>query len=112
MKRAPAFAAMKSPRSAHRTIVVYHFTNCGCDPNDPDEVNASIASMFPGKLKSSRRVLENKTRQHPFVTSSRSLRTVRATYFSKRPVASRSWSYRLVSGNGGNQDSRRTTQLS
>jgi hypothetical protein len=31
---------------------------------------------------------------------------------SKRPVASRSRSYRLVSGNGGNQDSRRTIQLS
>jgi hypothetical protein len=30
----------------------------------------------------------------------------------KRPVASRSRSYRLVSGNGGNQDSRRTIQLS
>lgn len=40
------------------------------------------------------------------------LRTVRATYSSKRPVASRSRSYRLVSGNGGNQDSRRTIQLS
>ncbi|WP_437804458.1 hypothetical protein [Sorangium sp. So ce693] len=38
--------------------------------------------------------------------------TVRATYSSKRPVASRSRSYRLVSGNGGNQDSRRTIQLS
>jgi hypothetical protein len=36
----------------------------------------------------------------------------RATYSSKRPVASRSRSYRLVSGNGGNQDSRRTIQLS
>ncbi len=35
-----------------------------------------------------------------------------ATYSSKRPVASRSRSYRLVSGNGGNQDSRRTIQLS
>src|ERR1700682_2511092 len=34
-------------------------------------------------------------------------RTVRATYSSKRPVVSRSRSYRLVSGNGGNQDSRR-----
>jgi hypothetical protein len=33
-------------------------------------------------------------------------------YFSKRLVASRSRSYRLVSGNGGNQDSRRTIQLS
>jgi hypothetical protein len=31
---------------------------------------------------------------------------------SKRPVASRSRSYRLLSGNGGNQDSRRTIQLS
>src|SRR5262249_40570222 len=31
---------------------------------------------------------------------------------SERPVASRSRSYRLVSGNGGNQDSRRTIQLS
>ena len=40
------------------------------------------------------------------------LRTVRATYSSKRLVASRSRSYRLVSGNGGNQDSRRTIQLS
>jgi hypothetical protein len=39
-------------------------------------------------------------------------RTVRATYFSKRPVASRSRSYRLASGNGGNQDSRRTVQSS
>ena len=38
--------------------------------------------------------------------------TVRATYSSKRLVASRSRSYRLVSGNGGNQDSRRTIQLS
>ena len=38
--------------------------------------------------------------------------TVRATYASKRPVASRSRSYRLVSGNGGNQDSRRMIQLS
>jgi hypothetical protein len=37
---------------------------------------------------------------------------VRATYSSKRPVASRSRSYRLVSGNGGNHDSRRTIQLS
>jgi hypothetical protein len=37
---------------------------------------------------------------------------VRATYSSKRPVASRSRSYRLVSGNGGNQDSRRTIQSS
>ena len=36
----------------------------------------------------------------------------RATYSSKRPVTSRSRSYRLVSGNGGNQDSRRTIQLS
>jgi hypothetical protein len=36
----------------------------------------------------------------------------RATYSSKRPVRSRSRSYRLVSGNGGNQDSRRTIQLS
>jgi len=35
------------------------------------------------------------------------VRTVRATYSSKRSVASRSRSYRLVSGNGGNQDSRR-----
>ncbi|WP_236617105.1 hypothetical protein [Litchfieldella anticariensis] len=35
-----------------------------------------------------------------------------ATYSSKRPVASRSRSYRFVSGNGGNQDSRRTIQLS
>ncbi len=34
------------------------------------------------------------------------------TYSSKRPVASRSRSYRLVSGNGGNQDSRRWIQLS
>ena len=42
----------------------------------------------------------------------RRLRTVRATYSSKRLVASRSRSYRLVSGNGGNQDSRRTIQLS
>jgi len=33
-------------------------------------------------------------------------------YSSERPVASRSRSYRLVSGNGGNQDSRRTIQLS
>ena len=33
-------------------------------------------------------------------------------YSSKRPVPSRSRSYRLVSGNGGNQDSRRTIQLS
>ena len=33
------------------------------------------------------------------------------TYSSKRLVASRSRSYRLVSGNGGNQDSRRTIQL-
>jgi len=32
-----------------------------------------------------------------------------ATYSSKRPVASRSRSYRLVSGNGGNQDSRRSS---
>ena len=38
--------------------------------------------------------------------------TVRASYSSKRLVASRSRSYRLVSGNGGNQDSRRTIQLS
>ena len=30
--------------------------------------------------------------------------TDQATYSSKRPVASRSRSYRLVSGNGGNQD--------
>src|SRR6478752_6850608 len=30
--------------------------------------------------------------------------TVRAAYFSKRLVASRSRSYRRVSGNGGNQD--------
>ena len=36
----------------------------------------------------------------------------RPTYSSKRPVASRSRSYRLVSGNGGNQDSRRTVQSS
>ena len=40
------------------------------------------------------------------------LRSVRATYSSKRPVASRSRSYRLVSGNGGNQDSRRMVQIS
>jgi len=33
-------------------------------------------------------------------------------YSSNRLVASRSRSYRLVSGNGGNQDSRRTIQLS
>jgi hypothetical protein len=46
------------------------------------------------------------------VTSQRRLRTVRATYSSKRLVASRSRSYRLVSGNGGNQDSRRMIQLS
>jgi hypothetical protein len=37
---------------------------------------------------------------------------VRATYDSERPVASRLRSYRLVSGNGGNQDSRRTVQSS
>src|SRR5947208_10968806 len=37
---------------------------------------------------------------------------VLATYSSKRPVASRSRSYRRLSGNGGNQDSRRTIQLS
>jgi len=43
---------------------------------------------------------------------SRRVRTDRVTYSSKRPVASRSRSYRLVSGNGGNQDSRRTIQLS
>ena len=55
---------------------------------------------------------EGKTRQDPFVTSQRRLRIVRATYSSKRPVASRSRSYRLVSGNGGNQDSRRTVQSS
>ncbi len=35
-----------------------------------------------------------------------------ATYSSERPVASRSRSYRLVTGNGGNQDSRRTVQSS
>ncbi|MGH8167999.1 MAG: DUF222 domain-containing protein [Woeseiaceae bacterium] len=40
------------------------------------------------------------------------LRTVCAPYSSKRPVASRSRSYRLVSENGGNQDSRRTVQSS
>jgi hypothetical protein len=51
-------------------------------------------------------------RQDPLVTSQRRVRTVRATYSSKRPVASRSRSYRLVSGNGGNQDSRRTVQSS
>lgn len=33
-------------------------------------------------------------------------------YSSKRSVASRSCSYRLESGNGGSQDSRRTIQLS
>ena len=33
-------------------------------------------------------------------------------YSSERPVASRSRSYRLVSGNGGSQDSRRMTQSS
>ena len=48
--------------------------------------------------------------------------TIRRTYaalssvsrarHSKRPVASRSRSYRLLSGNGGNEDSRRTIQLS
>jgi hypothetical protein len=37
---------------------------------------------------------------------------VSAIYFSERLVASRSRSYRLVSGNGGSQDSRRTIQLS
>jgi hypothetical protein len=37
---------------------------------------------------------------------------VRATYSSERPVASRSRSYRFVSGKGGNQDSRRTIQSS
>ena len=37
---------------------------------------------------------------------------VHATYSSKRLAASRLRSYRLVSGNGGNQDSRRTIQLS
>ena len=36
----------------------------------------------------------------------------RPTYSSRRPVASRSRSYRLSSGNGGNQDSRRTIQRS
>lgn len=36
----------------------------------------------------------------------------RRPYSSKRLVASRSWSYRLVSGNRGSQDSRRTIQLS
>lgn len=35
-----------------------------------------------------------------------------AAYSSKRPVASRSRSYRFVSGNGGSQDSRRTVQSS
>ncbi len=33
-------------------------------------------------------------------------------YYSKRPDASRLRSYRRVSGNGGNQDSRRMIQLS
>ena len=37
---------------------------------------------------------------------------IETTYSSVRRVASRSRSYRLVSGNGGNQDSRRTIQLS
>lgn len=39
-------------------------------------------------------------------------RILRATYSSKRLAASRSRSYRLVTGNGGNQDSRRTIQSS
>ena len=38
--------------------------------------------------------------------------TPSAPYSSKPLLASRSRSYRLVSGNGGNQDSRRTIQLS
>jgi hypothetical protein len=57
--------------------------------------------------------LENATVQIlDTIARARRDRTVRATYSSKRPVASRSRSYRLVSGNGGNQDSRRTIQLS
>src|SRR5207344_2844885 len=39
------------------------------------------------------------------VTSRRRPRTVRPAYPSKRLAASRSCSYRLASGNGGNQDS-------
>ena len=42
----------------------------------------------------------------------RAVECARATYSSKRPAGSRLRSYRLASGNGGNQDSRRTIQLS
>ncbi|PWJ82282.1 hypothetical protein C7441_10950 [Pseudaminobacter salicylatoxidans] len=42
----------------------------------------------------------------------RRLSSGRATYSSKRLVASRSRSYRLASGNGGNHASRRTVQSS
>ena len=46
------------------------------------------------------------------IATHRSSQRARLTYSSERPVASRSRSYRLVSGNGGNQDSRRTVQSS
>src|SRR5688572_26652058 len=63
-------------------------------------VSSTIPSAFePARLRPSRHLV---TAPSP----------VRATYSSKRPLASRSRSYRLVSGNGGNQDSRRTIQLS
>ena len=47
-------------------------------------------------------------RRRTMGAASASLRGV----IQERPVASRSRSYRLASGNGGNQDSRRTIQLS
>src|SRR5512143_2440472 len=49
---------------------------------------------------------------HDAVSSSPPQSVAWTLYPSKRPAASRSRSYRLVSGNGGNQDSRQTIQLS
>jgi hypothetical protein len=51
--------------------------------------------------------------KHPLRGVGRRVRRIdHATGSSKRPVASRSRSYRRMSGNGGSQDSRRMVQSS
>jgi hypothetical protein len=89
-----------------------------CSP-DPPRLRREVAILIRGSAV--RREIEGTGLEHQVREidqrihlghSQRCPRIIRATYPSNRPVASRSRSYRLVSGNGGNQDSRRTIQLS
>ena len=87
-----------------------------------DQGHGVIPNETPHRMKTSSRMsLESRiggsnrqpaSEAEAMRASALPLRNVHATYSSRRLVASRSRSYRRVSGNGGNQDSRRTIQLS